>query len=192
MNRIVSLLPSATEIVAALGAQDRLVGRSHECDYPAGVAALPICTRPRLDSAASSRDIDQAVKSSLKDALAIYEVLTDKLRTLAPDIIVTQDQCDVCAVALADVEAALAEWSGQDVSLVTLHPTDLDAALDDIRRVGAAIGCADKAETLIQQMLARRSSIAEKAAQLETPTVACIEWTDPLMLPETGCPNSSH
>ena len=127
MQRILSLLPSATEIVAALGAQSRLVGRSHECDFPSGLEELPVCTAPRLDPSASSREIDQAVKAALAEALAIYDVDEEALRRLAPDVIVTQDQCDVCAVALADVEAAVARCTGSAATLVTLHPADLQA-----------------------------------------------------------------
>ena len=181
MDRIVSLLPSATEIVAALGARERLVGRSHECDHPPGVETLPVCTAPRIDAAAASREIDRAVKDALQDALAIYDVFTETLRDLRPDIIVTQDQCDACAVALADVEAAVAHWTGQDLSLVTLHPNDLGGVYGDIRRVGAAIGADDEAAALIAELQQRANDISARATVLETPTIACIEWTDPLM-----------
>lgn len=180
-KRIVSLLPSATEIVAALGACDQLVGRSHECDYPPGVEGLPICTAAKLDATATSREIDRAVKEALREALAVYEVFADQLERLAPDIIVTQDQCDVCAVSLADVETAAAVLTGRPVEIVALHPTNLAAVHDDIRRVGAAIGKQDEALAIINDMKDRAEGIIAGAAGLDTPTVACIEWADPLM-----------
>ena len=179
--RIVSLLPSATEIVAALGAEDRLVGRSHECDFPSSVATLPVCTAARIDAAASSAEIDRAVKHALHDALAIYDVFEERLRELAPDIIVTQDQCDVCAVAFADVEAAVAAWTGHTTEIVSLRPDNIAAVYEDIRKVGDAIGASARADTVIDDMRQRAEIIARTAVALETPTVACIEWTDPLM-----------
>ena len=105
--RIVSLIPSATEIVCALGAGDQLVGRSHECDFPAGVTALPALTRPRLPLSGGSRAIDQAVNRAFTDGIAVYAVDLDLLARLAPDVIVTQDQCEVCAASLAQVEEAV-------------------------------------------------------------------------------------
>ena len=102
--RIVSLLPAATEIVVALGFADNLVGRSHECDFPSSITSLPVCTHARLNPVGSSREIDDAVKDALRNVLSIYEVLGEVLADVKPDIIITQDQCEVCAVALSDVE----------------------------------------------------------------------------------------
>ena len=181
MNRIVSLLPSATEIIVALAADERLVGRSHECDYPASVRSLPVCTASRLDTDASSQEIDRVVKLALKDAISIYEVKEDVISRLAPDVIVTQDQCDVCAVSLAEVEAAVAVFTGTSTSVVALHPNNLTAALKDIYNVGKVIGATELAGSLIKSIEDRRNAIAIKAISLEHPTVACIEWTDPLM-----------
>src|SRR4051794_37322152 len=104
MPRIVSLLASATEIVCALGFEDQLVGRSHECDFPASVLRLPVCTAPRFDVAGSSRDIDRRVKDLLQEAASVYRVHVDVLQALRPEVIVTQSQCAVCAVSLSDVE----------------------------------------------------------------------------------------
>ena len=106
MPRIVSLIASATEMVCALGFEDSLVGRSHECDYPESVRRLPICTEPKFPVTGSSLDIDQRVKSILKDGLSVYRVDENVLRQLRPDVIVTQAQCDVCAVSLRDVRPA--------------------------------------------------------------------------------------
>lgn len=180
-KRIVSLLPSATEIVSALGAHDQLVGRSHECDFPLGVVDLPICTAAKLDATATSREIDRAVKEALRDALAVYEVFTDQLQTLAPDIVVTQDQCDVCAVSLSDVETAVSSLADRPVQIVALHPSNLAAVHEDIRHVGIAIGKQDEALAVINDMKGRAEGIIAGTAGLDTPSVACIEWADPLM-----------
>ena len=100
MNRIISLLPSSTEIICAIGGGERLVGRSHECDYPPTVANLPICTAPKFDPDGTSYQIDQRVKAILQKATSVYRVDADQLDELAPDLLVTQSQCDVCAVSL--------------------------------------------------------------------------------------------
>ena len=112
MHRIVTLLPSATEIVCALGFENELVGRSHECDYPAGVAKLPALTEPKFKLEGTSAEIDQRVKQIVGDALSVYRVDAKRLRDLRPDVIVTQSQCEVCAVSEREVEAAVAAVAG--------------------------------------------------------------------------------
>lgn len=182
VERVVSLLPSATEIIAALGCGDRLVGRSHECDFPPGVERLPVCTRPRVDVSGSSAAIDKAVRGAVADALAVYEVLEDELRHLKPDAIVTQDQCEVCAVSLADVEACVARWSGRPVTLVSLGARTMAGVYDDILKVAEALGVGDAGEAVVAALADRTDVIAAAAKALkERPTVACIEWTAPLM-----------
>ena len=105
MERIVSLLPSTTEIACALGFRDALVGRSHECDHPHGVEALPALTAPKLDASSPSREIDERVKSLMRDGLSVYRVDAERLRALAPDVILTQDQCEVCAASISRARA---------------------------------------------------------------------------------------
>ena len=107
MTRIVSLIPSATEIVCALGFEDQLVGRSHECDYPLSVKALPQCTSPKFNVEGSSRQMDDRVKALVEDALSVYRVDPQILEELQPTHIITQSQCEVCAVSLKDVEQAV-------------------------------------------------------------------------------------
>jgi iron complex transport system substrate-binding protein len=180
--RIVSLLPSATEIVCALGFQDALVARSHECDYPPGVEALPACTAARIDASAASREIDDQVRSRVRDALSIYDVDTDQLRTLRPDLIVTQDQCEVCAVSLGDVEQALAGWTGVAPRVVSLSPCTLADVWGDLGRVGDALGAQERARALRDGLTERVAEIGERAAaQATRPRVAGIEWIEPLM-----------
>lgn len=180
--RVVSLICSATEIVSALGHRDSLVGRSHECDFPKGVQALPPLTAPQFKVDGSSADIDQRVKSLLHDGLAVYKIDADLLKDLQPDVIVTQDQCDVCAASLADVEAAVCEWTGIDTKIVSCKPEALDDLWVDIRNVGAALGESARANEIIADLQRRMADIADRAdAQSEKPGVAMVEWIDPLM-----------
>lgn len=180
--RVVSLLASATEIVAALGARDLLVARSHECDFPPDVASLPAVTVAKLDVSRPSADIDRDVKALLAQALSIYRVDGDRLRRLAPDVIVTQTQCEVCAVTPADVEAALADGSGARPRIVSLSPNGLADVFVDIMRVASALGRPERGAALVDTMRARMDTIATLAQQSAgRPRVACIEWIEPLM-----------
>src|SRR5262245_21896749 len=125
MPRIVSLIASATEIVCALGFEDQLVGRSHECDYPPSVQRLPVCTAPKIDIHAASAAIDASIKNVMRDGLSVYHVDAEKLRELKPDVILTQTQCEVCAVSQRDVEAALGDWIESRPRIVSLAPNTL-------------------------------------------------------------------
>ena len=180
--RIVSLIASATEIVCALGARGELVARSHECDFPLDVEHLPALTRPKLDTWRSSLDIDRDVKLLLERGLAVYEVDADRLKALKPDVIVTQDQCEVCAVSLADVERAVCTWTDQATRIVSLRPDSLADAFRDFRSVASALGRPQDGEALVGDIERRMRAIAEKARVLgRRPRIACIEWIEPLM-----------
>jgi iron complex transport system substrate-binding protein len=180
--RIVSLLASATETVAALGALDRLVGRSHECDFPPEVRALPAVSEPAFPVDGSSAEIDARVSGRLADALSIYRIDARLLADLAPDVILTQDQCEVCAVSLADVEAALGAWLGRRPRVVSLRPNTLADAWTDIGRLAAAIGREREGAALVDRLRARTEAIAARAAgAARRPSLAAIEWIDPLM-----------
>src|SRR6202167_2209583 len=172
---IVSLISSATEMVDALGAIGLLVGRSHECDYPPSVRALPSCTRPLIDVDADSRRIDEQVKNSARSALSIYEVFDDVLERLQPTHILTQVQCDVCAVSLRDVERSIASRLASAPQLVALNPASLADIWEDFRRVGDAAGVS--AEPVIRDLQSRMRPVRRP----DRPTVACIEWIEPLM-----------
>jgi iron complex transport system substrate-binding protein len=180
--RIVSLLPSATEIVAAVGMTGCLVGRSHQCDFPAEVRHLPAlsATKVRLDG--TSRDIDRRVNEIIAQGVSVYRVDAERLRTLKPDVILTQTQCAICAVTPGDLEEALCEWIGMAPTLVSLEPNDLSDVWSDIRKVGRALGVEVAAHAAIVGLQARLVAIRETASRAtRRPTVAAIEWIDPLM-----------
>lgn len=182
MPRIVSLIASATEIIAALGCEDQLVGRSHECDYPESVLRLPICSEPRIDVQGSSREIDTRVKSALLDATSVYRVLSEVVEELQPDVIVTQTQCEVCAVSLRDVEEAMCAAISSQPRIVALEPNSLADLWRDIQQVADAIGVPERGAELVVSLRTRLQEIATRASTLaERPTVATIEWIDPLM-----------
>src|ERR1017187_6177898 len=180
-KRVVSLIASATEIVDALGQLEHLVGRSHECDYPESVKSLPVCTRPRISVDTDSREIDRQVKDSARTSVSIYEVFDDVLARLAPTHILTQIQCEVCAVSLRDVEQALARGIPGEPAIVSLQPDSLERIWEDFRRVARALGIAEKGEEVITQLQRRMGAIAPPPEAGPPPRVACIEWMEPLM-----------
>lgn len=180
--RIVSLIASATEIVHGLGYFDHLVGVSHECDHPAGVADLPRLSRPKVDPEASSAEIDLGVREIVSDGLSVYSVDVDRLQALAPDVIVTQDHCEVCAVSLADVEDALCAVDLPDTRVCSLHPRDMTDVRSDFRKVAAALGDPDAGERLVAEMDERIEAVAATTAGVERPRVALIEWLAPPMV----------
>jgi iron complex transport system substrate-binding protein len=190
LPRIISLLPSATEIVCALGAADALVGISHECDYPEAIRDRAVLTRARIGTGGSSRSIDTAVRAVIQGALSVYEVDDEKLGALAPDVIVTQDLCEVCAVSLDDVRSAVARLAHRDhVQIVSLRPTYLGDVLDDIERVAAAIGRSEQGKAVRAELDARIRAIAARSARVShRPRVVSLEWMDPLMLGGTWMP----
>lgn len=180
--RIVSLIASSTEIVCALGFEESLVGRSHECDYPPSVKRLPVCTGPKFKVEGTSYEIDQRVKAIVQEALSVYRVDSELLEELRPTHIITQSQCEVCAVSLKDVEEAVCRMTSSNPVIVSLEPNCLEDVWKDIRRVGDSFEAADRAESLMASLKARMNSIAERAALIDSrPSVAVIEWVDPLM-----------
>jgi iron complex transport system substrate-binding protein len=182
MPRIVSLIASATEIVCALGFEEQLVGRSHECDYPESVKRLPVCTQPKFDPDGTSYQIDQRVKAIVQEGLSVYRVDGKKLRELEPDVIVTQSHCEVCAVSLRDVERAVCAWLRTCPQLVSLAPNGLADVWTSIEQVADALKVPERGAEVIQSLQARMRAIAERTRGVaRRPTVACIEWIDPLM-----------
>lgn len=180
--RIVSLLPSATEIVAALGLTDAIVARSHECDYPPEIQNRPICTEAQLNSEKPSAKIDADVLDLVQKALSIYKIKIDVLEQLQPTHIVTQDQCDVCAVNFAEVEKAVTHLTNSNPKIISLQPNVLADVWTDIERVAATLGV--ESQPLLTQLQSRIEFCQQQMQELPEnarPTVAAIEWTDPLM-----------
>ncbi|WP_445634971.1 Cobalamin-binding protein [Nostoc sp. DSM 114161] len=187
--RIVSLIPGGTEILAALGLVNAIVGRSHECDYPPEIQNRPICTQARLNSNASSSQIHDEVNNLLQSALSIYQIKTDVLEQLQPTHILTQDQCDVCAVSLHEVEKAVATVLESQPQIISLQPNILQDICADIERVGNIFGV--DSVKLIENLEARIKICQQRIQGLdlnELPSVACIEWIDPLMVAANWIP----
>jgi len=183
--RIVSLISSATEILFALGLGQQVVAVSHECDYPAAALKLPRATRSWIDSSTPSGEIDQQVKHCLATGQPLYDIDAEMLCRLAPDLIVTQAQCDVCAVRLADVvDLVRSRAELQSARVLALNPRSLAEVLIDVRRVGEAAGAADEATRLCARLNERIKCISMATAHLPTadrPRVVCLEWISPLM-----------
>lgn len=179
--RIVSLIASATEIVCALGYQANLVGRSHECDFPAGIRDLPVCSEPRIDVHAGSREIDEQVKQSLRDALSIYHVFAEELNRLQPTHILTQTQCEVCAVSLKDVEQAVCRMIGSQPEIVSHQPMCLADLWRDIEQTAVALGDFRRGTQLVSLLKSRLEDIRTRRTGQPKPRVVCLEWLEPVM-----------
>ncbi|MFL6352844.1 MAG: cobalamin-binding protein [Bryobacteraceae bacterium] len=180
--RIVSLISSATEIVHALGLGQFQVGRSHECDYPACVARLPVCTNPTIAVSGSSSEIDRLVKERLSSAASVYQVDSDLIRRLHPTHIITQTQCKVCAVSLEDVQRAFKTEIAINARIICLEPYALNDLWRDIRCVASGCRRPGAGEALTTSLQTRMRQIQERAnATASKPGVAAIEWLEPLM-----------
>jgi len=186
--RIVSLLPAATEWICALHAAEQLVGRSHECDYPPEIQDRPVVTTPTFDAEADSAAIDDAVQTQVQEGLSLYEVDLERLRALEPDLIVTQDQCDVCAVSRSDLEARLAEWTDSSPTVFSMQPHTLKDVFDEVLRLGRHLNRLDAAMERLADGEARLKALrdrigVDRRTDPETlPSVVCIEWLEPLMV----------
>ena len=193
--RIISLLASATEMIAALGCLDQMVGRSHECDYPPEVRQLPLVSTVQINVEGSSREIDQQIKQMAQSkqdvqgdalrALSIYRIDIDLLQQLQPDVIFTQTQCEVCAVSERDVTQALQQVTGLHPRIVSLAPYRLSDVWEDMLRVGQALGRSELAQHLIDGYQQRLNRLRERTQRLSAeqgrPRVVVLEWLDPLM-----------
>lgn len=187
--RIASLIASSTEIVCALGLESSLVARSHECDFPLSVSRLPVCTAPKFLPDGTSYEIDQKVKAILQESLSVYKVDAEILGRLLPTHIITQSQCEVCAVSLRDVEEAACQLISSNPQIVSCEPNNLDDVWVDIIRVADALNVRNLGDELVASLKLRLSNIAERFRALEAneehlltrPRVAYVEWIDPLM-----------
>jgi len=180
--KIASLLPSCTEIAYVLGLSGQIVGVSHECDFPEEVKNKPILTKSKINPAGRSDEIDKEVINIVKQGLSVYDIYEDKLRELNPDVILTQDQCEVCAVSLKDVQEATNKHIC-DARIVSLKPEVLNDILNDIYTIGKATYKEREAEELVKNLQYRIDYIRDKTRNLSyMPKICCIEWISPLMV----------
>ena len=178
--RICSLVPGATEVVVALGLADSLVGISHECDYPAAVRRVPVMVQPAVESdSMDSGDIDRRVKMLVSSGQPLYRVDERALAEARPDIILIQDMCHVCAVTPHELERAM-QLLPRRPQLLTLAPASLHDMIDDVERIGAALGVTSQGRDLAHSLRGRIASIREGSARRTRPRVVCLEWLDPL------------
>lgn len=178
--RICSLLPGATEVVAALGRTRYLVGISHECDYPSEIRTKPVLIRSTVAAGLSSPEIDRHVRTMLQAGQSLYELDETMLTRVRPDLVIAQDLCHVCAITPAQLRHALRVLPSPP-RLLSLSPSTLDDVLADIERIGEAIGRTQEASVLVEQLRSRLEAVLLQVAHAETrPRVACLEWLDPL------------
>jgi iron complex transport system substrate-binding protein len=177
--RICTLFPAATEMVFALGSGDALVGVSHECNYPAAASKLPRVTRSKVPDGLTSAEIDRLVTTTLQDGRSLYELDAALLELLAPDFIVTQQLCEVCALSSEEARQCLSALACKP-ELVSLEANSLAGILDDIRTVAVALGERDRGERLVAALRARIDAIARMTRDAaRRPRVFCMEWVDP-------------
>lgn len=180
--KIVSLLPSATEIICALGLGDSLVGRSHECDFPKGVQTLPAVTQPAYPEQKSGLEIDRSIRNLLSSGLSPFEANPDLLRELDPDIIITQDHCDVCAISLNRLKfAAKSYLDNADVDLLSVSPASMLEIMDSIHTIGHALKVPQKATALVTELSERLNIIRQTVQGEPKKNVVTLEWISPLM-----------
>ncbi|MDG2206461.1 MAG: cobalamin-binding protein [Pirellulales bacterium] len=195
-SRIASLLPSATEMLFALGLGDRVVAVSHECDYPEEATSLPRITVSRIDSNASSSTIDQAVQQALAEGQPLYEIDLALLESVDCDLLITQSQCDVCAISQDQVLASIKTLGLSDhISVMTLHPETLEDVFRDLMHIGRACGAAERSESLVEEYRQRVARVGHRLGHLKNrdrPRVAMVEWIDPLMLAGNWIPEIFH
>ncbi|MBI4000588.1 MAG: cobalamin-binding protein [Nitrospira defluvii] len=179
--RICSLVPGATEVVAALGLQGDLVGISHECDYPPGLAQVPVMVRPRVEShRLSSAQIDEQVGTLLSSGTGLYELDEPQLLAARPDLLIVQDLCDVCAVTPSQLDRVIRTLSPPP-HMVTLNPRRLEDILRDIETLGMALGQAGTGRQFATQLRSRLDAVRTKvSSETIRPKVACLEWLAPL------------
>ncbi len=179
--KIVSLIPSATEIISALNLYDNLVGVSHECDYPEEALKLPKLTTSKIKTEQISLKIDYDIREILEQSLSVYEVKSNLLKKLDPDVIITQSQCSVCAVSLKDVEKCLRNFIDKKPILIDLKPNTFEDVLEDIKLVGKKLDKEEESNFLVKNIKKEVDKIKAKTLNSKIKNVLCIEWIEPIM-----------
>ena len=180
--KMVTLIPSATEIVAFLGQKDSIIGRSHECDFPKDLSKIIKLTEPKINVEGTSGEIHKQIEVILEKSLSVYKVHVDELKNLSPDFIITQSHCEVCAVSFSEVENITKKHLGKNTEIISLQPNKLQEVFDDIRRVAKSLNIDnDHNNKLINNLEIRLENIKKKTQKLKKPKILCVEWIDPLM-----------
>ena len=184
LAKIVTLIPSATEIVAFLGQKNSIVGRSHECDYPNDLNNVTKLTSPKINIDGTSSEINKQINTILENSLSVYKVNIEKLKELNPDFIITQAQCEVCAVNFSEVKNIVNKYLDRKTKIISLEPNTLNDVFNDIKRVAKDLNIENETNNkLINNLKTRIEKIKNLAAtKKQKPLVACIEWIDPLMI----------
>ena len=180
--KVVSLLPSATEIISRLGLEKHLVGVSHECDFPASVVSLPNLTTSSINTELSSSNIHKSVMEVMKNAVSVYDLDLELLTSLKPDFIITQDLCDVCAVSFEQVEQACQEVLDQNTRIITLKPKMLGDIWDDVQNVAYQLSVNEKGREFHEEKESRIKAIQTRIRDATAPKVLTIEWIDPIYI----------
>ena len=191
-KRIVSLLPSCTEIICKLGYRKHLVGISHECDYPNSISGLPVLTKARLSTEGTSIEINQSVTDLLQRGLSVYDVDASLLKSLSPDIIVTQAQCEACAVSLDQVQDIVSNWTLNQTEIISLEPNTLNEVWLGFDVIAKTMGAPESSSILKSEINENFKLLKNKLKGTDQPTVLCIEWIEPIMaaanwVPELVC-----
>jgi len=182
MEKIVTLIPSATEIVAFLGQKNLIVGRSHECDYPKDLNKIKKLTSPKINIDGTSGEIHNQITRIIQNSLSVYKVDVGELKKLNPDVVITQAHCEVCAVSFSEVEKIVASYMNKKTKIISLQPNTLDDVFNDIYRVAKGLNIDEiTTKNLIKPLEERVKNIQIKSLNQKKKTIACIEWIDPLM-----------
>ena len=189
VKKIVSLLPSCTEIICKLGFREHLVGISHECDYPNSISGLPVLTKARLSPEGTSIEINQSVTALLQRGLSVYDVDASLLKSLSPDIIVTQAQCEACAVSLDQVQDIVSNWTLNQTEIISLEPNTLNEVWLDFDIIAKTLDASESYSILKSEINERFKLLKDKLHGTEQkPTVLCIEWIEPIMVAANWVP----
>ena len=188
-KRIVSLLPSCTEIICKLGFREHLVGISHECDYPNSISGLPVLTKARLSPEGTSIEINQSVTDLLQRGLSVYDVDASLLKSLSPEIIVTQAQCEACAVSLDQVQDIVSNWTLNKTEIISLEPNTLNEVWLGFDIIAKTMDAPESSSILKSEINERFKLLKDKLKGTEQkPTVLCIEWIEPIMVAANWVP----
>ena len=189
VKKVVSLLPSCTEIICKLGFREHLVGISHECDYPNSISGLPVLTKARLSPEGTSIEINQSVTALLQSGLSVYDVDASLLKSLSPDIIVTQAQCEACAVSLDQVKDIFSNWTLNQTEIISLEPNTLNEVWLDFDIIAKTLNAPESYYILKSEINERFKLLKDKLHGTEQkPTVLCIEWIEPIMVAANWVP----